>query len=199
MSSWPSTHIFAVSLGPSNNSTSTFSSEEITKGLEDKLWGNIGKIVHTSRLGWIIGPPADKEYAVEPVGVATIKPSDLCSYTTLLFTLSLYRISCAYAPEWIATSFNPYKWLSLNLAETKFLSSILNLPSSISLIAISKLSTLMSVRNPTFPIFTPRIGIWSFKYFLAEFNKVPSPPNTIIKSTFLTNSSCLRFIAFSFL
>ena len=27
--------------------------------------------------GWIIGPPDDKEYAVEPVGVLMIIPSDL--------------------------------------------------------------------------------------------------------------------------
>ena len=37
------------------------SKPEIIKGLEDKLCGSIGSIVQTSRLGWIIGPPADKE------------------------------------------------------------------------------------------------------------------------------------------
>lgn len=29
-----------------------------------------------SNVGYIMGPPADKEYAVEPVGVDTIIPSD---------------------------------------------------------------------------------------------------------------------------
>ena len=29
--------------------------------------------------GWMIDPPADNAYAVDPVGVATIKPSERCS------------------------------------------------------------------------------------------------------------------------
>lgn len=47
-----------------------------TRGRNDRLRGHIG--VNTSALsdGWTIGPPADSEYAVEPVGVDTIKPSD---------------------------------------------------------------------------------------------------------------------------
>lgn len=49
-----------------------------TSGLKDKLRGHMG--VRTSALseGWTIGPPADSEYAVDPVGVDTMRPSD-CS------------------------------------------------------------------------------------------------------------------------
>jgi hypothetical protein len=47
-----------------------------TRGLNDKLRGQMG--VNTSALseGWTIGPPADREYAVDPVGVETMRPSD---------------------------------------------------------------------------------------------------------------------------
>src|SRR5437763_16890376 len=41
--------------------------------------GQIGVITRTPDSGSRIGPPAESEYAVEPVGVATIKPSALNS------------------------------------------------------------------------------------------------------------------------
>jgi len=47
-----------------------------TKGLNDKLRGQIGVRTRALKDGWTIGPPADKEYAVEPVGVDTMSPSD---------------------------------------------------------------------------------------------------------------------------
>ena len=40
-------------------------------------WGQIGVITNAPESGRRIGPPAASEYAVEPVGVATIKPSAL--------------------------------------------------------------------------------------------------------------------------
>ena len=43
-----------------------------TKGREVKVWAEVGVIIMESTLGVTIGPPADKEYAVEPVGVDTI-------------------------------------------------------------------------------------------------------------------------------
>lgn len=47
-----------------------------TSGRNDRLRGQIG--VRTSALseGCTIGPPADSEYAVDPVGVETMRPSD---------------------------------------------------------------------------------------------------------------------------
>lgn len=47
-----------------------------TRGLKDKLRGQIGLKTSALKDGWTIGPPADKEYAVDPVGVETIRPSD---------------------------------------------------------------------------------------------------------------------------
>ena len=45
-------------------------------GLKEIVCGNIGTTTMASRLGCMIGPPADSEYAVEPVGEATMRPSE---------------------------------------------------------------------------------------------------------------------------
>ena len=47
----------------------------MTRGLAVRVWGQIGTITKALSLGLIIGPPADKPYAVEPVGVVIIMPS----------------------------------------------------------------------------------------------------------------------------
>lgn len=47
-----------------------------TRGRNDKLRGHIGVSTRALKEGCTIGPPADNEYAVEPVGVDTIRPSD---------------------------------------------------------------------------------------------------------------------------
>ena len=43
--------------------------------LEFKVWGHIGVSTSIEAVGDTIGPPADKLYPVEPVGVDTIIPS----------------------------------------------------------------------------------------------------------------------------
>ena len=40
--------------------------------LNDNDLGQIGVMTKLCTLGWTIGPPADNEYAVDPVGVDTI-------------------------------------------------------------------------------------------------------------------------------
>ena len=52
-------------------------SEGNTNGLEVKECGEIGVIKMENTSGCTIGPPEDKEYAVEPVGVLIMIPSDL--------------------------------------------------------------------------------------------------------------------------
>ena len=47
-----------------------------TRGRNERLRGQIGVKTRALNDGWTIGPPADREYAVEPVGVETISPSD---------------------------------------------------------------------------------------------------------------------------
>ena len=40
-----------------------------------RVKGQIGLSSNERMLGWMMGPPADKEYAVEPVGVEMMRPS----------------------------------------------------------------------------------------------------------------------------
>lgn len=50
----------------------------MTSGRADNVCGNMGTRVIASREGVRIGPPAEREYAVEPVGVEIISPSERC-------------------------------------------------------------------------------------------------------------------------
>jgi hypothetical protein len=47
-----------------------------TRGRNDKLLGHIGVSTNALKDGCTMGPPAEREYAVEPVGVDTMRPSD---------------------------------------------------------------------------------------------------------------------------
>ncbi len=47
----------------------------IVIGRFDSVCGHTGTIANTDSAGCRIGPPAESAYAVEPVGVATIRPS----------------------------------------------------------------------------------------------------------------------------
>ena len=49
-------------------------------------------------IGFMIGPPAEREYAVEPVGEATINPSALHATSGVLFTVSPSVITRATSP-----------------------------------------------------------------------------------------------------
>ncbi len=49
----------------------------ITIGFVVNAEGQIGVMMKADRLGCMIGPPADREWPVEPVVVATITPSAL--------------------------------------------------------------------------------------------------------------------------
>ena len=52
------------------------SSALTTSGRDRKEWAQIGVIIVPLQLGYIMGPPADSEYAVDPVGVEIITPSE---------------------------------------------------------------------------------------------------------------------------
>ena len=69
--------------------------------------GQIGVITKTPDSGAMIGPPAESEYAVEPVGVATIKPSALNSVNGSPFTRVRKRTSLGNSPRLKTASFNP--------------------------------------------------------------------------------------------
>src|SRR6266571_4455214 len=46
-----------------------------TRGRTARVWGQMAVTTMASTVGTTIGPPADIEYAVEPVGVLTMMPS----------------------------------------------------------------------------------------------------------------------------
>src|SRR5437588_11454566 len=68
--------------------------------------GQIGLITNNPDSGSRIGPPAESEYAVEPVGVATIKPSALNSVRASPFTRVRNRIKRDNSPRLKTASFS---------------------------------------------------------------------------------------------
>src|ERR1700677_1534211 len=57
-----------VSIPLLNSSTRTAESRLTITGRLDSAWAQIGVMTNTSAPGLMIGPPAESEYAVEPVG-----------------------------------------------------------------------------------------------------------------------------------
>lgn len=52
-----------------------------TNGLKDRDSGHIGAIVIDYTSFCTIGPPAERQYAVDPLGVEIIKPSETSNKT----------------------------------------------------------------------------------------------------------------------
>ena len=76
-----------------------------TRGLNDKLRGQIGVRTIALNEGCTIGPPADSEYAVEPVGVETMRPSQTASVRCCPSTNTSIVFRCGLGPRWSETSF----------------------------------------------------------------------------------------------
>ena len=72
-----------------------------------KTCGQIGVMTKTPDSGARIGPPADNEYAVDPVGVATIRPSALNSVNASPSTRARSRMRRDISPRLKTASFNP--------------------------------------------------------------------------------------------
>lgn len=88
----------------------------MTMGRRASVEGQIGVITKASRVGWTIGPPAEREWAVEPVGVATIMPSAL-KETILRPSISiLSSINRADIPWFITASLRARNVSSLFLS-----------------------------------------------------------------------------------
>ena len=67
----------SVSSGFSTTSTEIFESLGIISGLAERDKGFRDVITNASNKGVSIGPPAESDYAVDPVAVEIIKPSAL--------------------------------------------------------------------------------------------------------------------------
>lgn len=76
-----------------------------TRGRNDKLRGQIGVRTIALSEGCTIGPPADSEYAVEPVGVETMRPSHTASVRCCPSTNTSIVFRCGLGPRWSETSF----------------------------------------------------------------------------------------------
>ena len=70
--------------------------------------GQIGVMTKTPDSGDKIGPPAESEYAVEPVGVAMINPSALNSVSTSPFTRAFNLIKRERSPRLTTASFKAW-------------------------------------------------------------------------------------------
>ena len=71
---WPS----SVAIAPSSLLVRTTSISELAGTIRGRcvsVCGQIGVRINDGTAGLMIGPPAESEYAVEPVGVLTIRPS----------------------------------------------------------------------------------------------------------------------------
>src|ERR1041384_6243620 len=75
-----------------------------TRGRTASVWGQIAVTTIASTVGTTIGPPADIEYAVEPVGVLTMMPSAEYCATSSPSTETLLRTTRATPPLWTTTS-----------------------------------------------------------------------------------------------
>ena len=76
-----------------------------TSGRKLRERGQMGVSTSAESDGWTIGPPAESEYAVDPVGVATISPSETLSVKCCPSTYASIVFRCGLLPRWSATSF----------------------------------------------------------------------------------------------
>lgn len=62
-----------------------------TSGRNERLRGQMGVRTSALRDGCTIGPPADNEYAVDPVGVDTMIPSDFAYQVYQLLRIDMWN------------------------------------------------------------------------------------------------------------
>lgn len=164
-----------------------------TIGLNDKDNGHIGAIDIDATSFYIIGPPADKKYAVEPVGVDTIIPSPEATVSkTSLMYISIYK-QCGLAPLDITNSFRtwytnfsssfsfkiPY---NLNFLSTTNCPDVLKCSIYFEIISYLFFKSNTHI-NPKVPFIKANIGGGSdFWNYLNAYNTVPSPPTTKTKA-----------------
>src|ERR1700694_3108251 len=77
----------------------------VTSGRTAGVWGRAAATTLAPTPGTALRPPADIEYAVEPVGVETMMPSAEYCPTSSPSTETLSRTTRARPPLWTTTSF----------------------------------------------------------------------------------------------
>src|SRR6266568_8147016 len=129
-----------------------------------KTCGQIGVITKTPDSGSRIGPPADNEYAVEPVGVATIRPSALNSVSGSPLTLVHKRTRRESSPRLSTASFSAIilpVLLSPRVTRASSSARWLKLIRSLAMHSTASryVDELAQVRNPSEPTLIPKIGL----------------------------------------
>src|SRR5919197_4353684 len=172
--------------------TRTGAEAGITIGRFVKVCGAIGVSSSASSVGCTIGPPAARLYAVDPVGVATIRPSALTRVTNSLpidTDRSIIRDLAAFV---MTTSFSAmYSGTdppTLIVVDRSIMRSSMRPPSRRAASSAGYSSgSVTSVRNPRLPKLTPRIGTFDpvAPMQSAIESSVPSPPSTTTRSTVL--------------
>ncbi len=132
--------------------------------------------------GTTMGPPADIEYAVDPVGVETTIPSAEYWPTSSPSTTTLSRTTRATPPLWTTASFSTTGSVRVLPALPTMAGcrarrdSVAYALRTIASSAQSRRCDEVLVRNPTRPRFTPRIGVFAPFKVRAPRSSVPSPP-----------------------
>src|ERR1043166_398762 len=123
--------------------------------------GQIGVMTKTPDSGSRIGPPAESEYAVDPVGVATIKPSALNSVSASPLTHVRISTRRDVSPRLRTASFNAIILLvcfSPNLTRASNKARWLKLIRSFAMHSTASryVDELAQVRNPSEPTLMPK-------------------------------------------
>src|SRR4029077_8118336 len=103
---WPSNETSTSSVHGGIGCTVTTAVAGSTSGRTASVWGQMAVTTMASTVGTTIGPPADMEYAVDPVGVLTMIPSAEYCATSSPSTETLSRTTRATPPLWTTTSFS---------------------------------------------------------------------------------------------
>ncbi len=179
--------------------TSTASTErgEVTSGLANSACALIGTISSASTSGQTTGPPAEKAYAVEPVGVAHTTPSqpkpDTGRPSTSMTTSSM-RSRDAFSTD---ASLSAQSVCTTRPSLRTRTSSVIRSSTSYSRVTtrsttLSRSSRSASARKPTRPRLTPSIGTPEARANSAPRSRVPSPPSTTISSQPVTDAGPAR-------
>src|SRR6266404_6864494 len=177
------------------NRISTLHVSPTTSGRSLNVCGQIGVKIMDSTAGCTIGPPADSEYAVDPVGVATINPSARYRHTKSSSIDNSISIIRASAPLVITASFKTNCDSTTSSSRKSDAFSITrslaeSCPASVPSSAEYSSPNVKLVKKPKLPRLTGKIGIPRGAASRAAASNVPSPPNTNNKSD--SNASCSR-------
>ena len=141
----------------------------------------IGEITTASVSGHTTGPPAEKEYAVDPVGVARIIPSAPYVETSWPSTTNTRCTGCAGSVCFTTASLSAQSVMRFSPGSLMEISKVERFsswysPSARRCIRVGIDSGEASARKPMWPALIPSRGILKRRADSAAARMVPSPP-----------------------